>query len=415
MGAGMPRGSRRTLAGLAAGLLCAGVVPMVAPPAQAADVLVVWADPIRASVLQREFADGFQGTTVQVVTKDSMTALKADFLAATPENGPDVIAVEHDWTGELVQARKVRQLKLTKAEEGQFPPNVLAGFRYDERIYGIPVQFENVALVTNANLVKTQPKTFAKLLKVADELKAAGTTEVGIAVGQGPSGNAYDTYPLYSGLGGYFFGKDAVGNYDPSSVGIANPTFMANANKIDRWNRTGIVNSSYTRESARAAFVAGKAPFWITGPWDLATLKTLSFPFRISPVPDIVKGTACAPFIGAKGFMVTIYAKAHGVKATAVDFVTQGLTKKKVQLAFATASLRVPATSAAAAENPDRRVMAFGLAAVNGVPLPNIPQTKSVWGPLGTAWASATKGAEAIPATTAFPEAQSQIVAAIGG
>lgn len=409
----MPRSMRRILTFLAALPLAAALAP--AAPAQAAgEVIIVWADPIRASVLQREFAGGFQGATVQVVVKESLNALKTEFLASTPENGPDVIAVEQEWTGELVQAQKVRSLKVPKALAKEFPANVLGGFRYDDRVYGIPVQFENVALITNAGLVKEPPKNFNKLMKVADALKAAGTAEVGIAVGQGSTGG-YDMYPLFSGLGGYLFGTNALGNYEPSDVGVANPTFLANASRIDRWNRTGLVNSAYTRESAKAAFVAGKAPFWITGPWDLATIKKLTFRYRISAVPEIIKGTPTSPIIGAKGFMVTVHAKAHGIKPLASNFVTEGLTAKKVQAAFGQASQRLPALIAAAETFPDPQLKAFGLAGSSGVAWPNIPQTRSGWLPMGTAWANSTKGAEAVPAAAAFSEAQAQVVAAIGG
>ena len=406
---------RAMLSGVLGVALLSGLVT-IAIPAQAADQpLIIWADPIRAAVLKQQFPNGYQGSPLEIVTKDSLSVLKAEFLTSTAENGPDIIVSEHDSTGELVQARMVRQLKVSAATRKLFPVNVLAGFEYDQRVYGIPFQFENVAMITNASLVKTQPKTFTKMAKQALALKGSGQVDVGIAVGQAPSGNAYDTYPLFSGLGGYFFGKDAVGNFDPSDLGVANPTFLANAGKIDGWNRSGLVNSSYSRETAKAAFVAGKAPFWITGPWDLATLKALSFPFRISSVPEITKGVAAAPFLGIKGFMVTIHAKAHGVRPKAVDFVTKGVTQKKVQLAFATASLRVPATIEAADANPDRRVLAFGLAGASGVALPNIPQTRSVWAPLGSAWSSSTRGADAVPAATAFPEAQVLIATAIGG
>jgi maltose-binding protein MalE len=391
----------------------AAVAP--ATPANAAgEVIIVWADPIRASVLQQEFATGFQGATVQVVVKESLNALKAEFLASTPENGPDVIAVEQDWTGELVQAQKVRSLKVPKALAQEFPANVLAGFRYNDRTYGIPVQFENVALITNVGLVKKPPKNFDRLLKVADALKSSGTTEVGIAVGQGSTGG-YDLYPLFSGLGGYLFGTDGLGNFDPLNVGVANPEFLANASRIDRWNRTGLINSTYTRETAKAAFVAGRAPFWITGPWDLATIKKLNFRYRISSIPQILQGTPTSAIIGAKGFMVTTHATAHGIKPLASKFVTEGLTAKKVQTAFGQASQRLPALIASTETFPDPQLKAFGLAAASGVPWPNIPQTRYGWVPMGTAWASATKGAEAIPAAAAFSQAQAQIVAAIAG
>jgi arabinogalactan oligomer/maltooligosaccharide transport system substrate-binding protein len=385
-----------------------------AAPAQAAPSrLVIWADPIRADVLKQEYPDGYRGTKLSIVVKDSLAAIKDELKTVKAADAPDVIAAEHDSTGELVNAKLVRRLTLTKAQTALFPTNVLSGFRYNSRVYGIPVQYENLALVTSAKLVPKQPSTFAKVVAVAQRLMKNGKATAGVAVGQSDAGNAYNMYPLFSGLGGYTIGVDKAGNANPSDVGIANPAFLKNAPQIADWNDARVIASSMTTQGAKDAFVSGKAPFWITGPWDLASITSLPFAYRITTVPTIVKGIATAPLLGMKGFMVTVYAQAHQVKAAADAFVTQGLSRAGVQAAFGSAARRMPANVKAASRVSEPRLRAFGAAGALGVAIPNIPQMQSVWGPLGTAWATSTRGAGASPPVAAFTAAQAAVTAAI--
>jgi len=385
----------------------------IAPSSAAGDDLVIWADQLRADVIKAEFPDGFKGTKLTVVVKDSLAAIEEQLRTVKPEDGPDVIAAEHTSTGALVQAKLVRRLTPGKAVAGLFPANVLRGFRYNSRTYGIPVQYENLAMVTNTALVPKQPKTFAKLVAVAKRLMKNGKTTAGMAVGQGDAGNAYNMYPFFAGLGGYALGVDASGNVNPSDVGVANKTFLSNSGQIKDWNADRVIASSMTTVAAKDAFAAGKAPFWITGPWDLNSIVALPFGYRITPVPSMVQSKATSPLLGMKGFMVTVFAQAHQMRKVADRFLTEGIARAGVQAAFATAARRMPANRKAASGVTDLRLRAFGSAGASGVAIPNVPQMADVWGPLGSAWQATTKGAGATAPVPAFTEAQAKVVSAI--
>lgn len=405
---------RMTTAALAGtfvfGLLTA--VPLA--PSMAADGdLVIWADQLRADVIKAQFPDGFKGTKLTVVVKESLAAIEEQLKSVKPEDGPDVIAAEHSSTGALVQAKLVRRLTPGKAVASLFPANILNGFRYNSRTYGIPVQYENLAMVTNTALVPKQPKTFDRLVAVAKKLLANGKATAGVAVGQGDAGNAYNMYPFFSGLGGYALGVDAKGNVNPSDVGIANPSFLSNSGQIKQWNADRVIASSLTTAAAKDAFAAGKAPFWITGPWDLNSIVALPFGYRITTVPSMVQSKATSPLLGMKGFMVTVFAQAHQMKRVADRFLTEGIARAGVQAAFATAARRMPANRKAASGVTDLRLRAFGSAGNSGVAIPNVPQMQDVWGPLGSAWLVTTKGAGATAPVPAFTEAQAKVVAAI--
>jgi arabinogalactan oligomer/maltooligosaccharide transport system substrate-binding protein len=320
--------------------------------------------------------------------------------------------MEHEWVGGLVNAELLAPTKLTNEQRALFPANVLSGFTYAGKGYGVPVSYENVALITNAKLIKTSPKTFDALAKRALKLKKAGTISVPFAVGQGASGDAYRMYPLFAGLGGYVFGSDAAGAVDVDNVGVDNSVFKANQARIDSWNKTTLIDSALTADAAKDAFVNGDSPFWITGPWDAATLASLKFKYRVSPVPNIVAGLAPSPLLGMKGFAVTSFAAQHKRGPLAKEFLRTGLTKLPVQSAFGAAAGRMPAATAGTPASA--LIKAFGVVGTGGVPVPNVPEMSAVWAPLGKAWATSTSGAVAVPAKDAFAEAELTITTAIG-
>ena len=292
-------------------------------------------------------------------------------------------------------------------------PFALSGFKYGSGIYGIPTQIENVAMITNANLIKTQPTTFADISTQALALKKAGKVTVPFAVPQGANGDAYHMYPLFSGLGGYIFGTTASGSLNVKDVGLDNPTFRKNQGLIDQWNKTGLINSKVDYGIAKTAFTTGKSPFWITGPWELDAIKALPFKYRVTAVPTIVSGLQPVPFLGAQGAMVTKYAADHGVQVGANALVTQFMASAPYQAKLAAADGRTPANIAAAKAVTDPVLKAFGAAGTGGIPMPNVPQMASVWGALGGAWVNSTKGKGAMPAAKAFAQAQAAVKKAI--
>ena len=363
-----------------------------APSATAApQPITIWIDVARAATVSELLKDGYKGHPVNVVTKE-LSAIKTELATVPVEQAPDIIWAENTWTGELATAALVVPLTLNTARRALFAPNVLSGFQFGSSVYGIPVQYETWALVTNASLAPKPAPTFARLSVKALALKAAGRADVALAVGQGAKGNAYFTYPLFAGLGGYVFGKDAEGSLNAADLGINNAVFRKNASLIDDWNSTGLINSSIDVVAAEAAFKAGRAPYWITGPWSASTLQALKFKYFISP------------------------AQTHGVAAVASALVIKKLSDADFQTKMAAISLRAPANkkSTYSTSIGGRLAQAFGTAGVDGVPMPNISQAASVWGPLSTAWATSTSGPDATPAKKAFAAAQNEIKKAIG-
>jgi arabinogalactan oligomer/maltooligosaccharide transport system substrate-binding protein len=393
----------------------AGVVAVGATARSKAQTLTIWADASRVPAIQKVAgAWGAQhGITINVVQKD-FGVIQNSLGTVDASTAPDVVVGASDWVGGFSANGLVVPLVLSKSVKSQFPSYALDAMSYGtavKRLWGLPVQLENIGLVVNTQLAKV-PKTFSQLETEALAFKKKSSSNIGIAVQQGAGGDAYHMYPFFSGLCGYIFGKNDAGNLDPSNIGVSNPKFLKNAPLIDKWNKEGLINSKVDSGIAQNAFLKKQAAFWVTGPWNSATLKSSGIKFQIVQLPRI--SCQSVPFLGVQGLFVTKYAQGHGVGSAAIDLVTNYMAQPAAQVAVALAGGRPPANVNAAKLVKDPILAQFSKAGVGGVPLPNIPQMSSVWSELGGAWVKSTRGAGAVPAKTAFRTASRNIANKIG-
>jgi arabinogalactan oligomer / maltooligosaccharide transport system substrate-binding protein len=405
-----------------AGLLLASLVAVVAVSAgtSATDqstTIRIWADADRTPAVTQVANAWAQGknVNVQVVQKD-FGQIRSQMTTVANDTAPDVIVGAHDWTGELSANGSVLPLSPSAATKKQFPAYALNAFSYGtaiKKLYAAPVALENIALFTNTKLAKV-PTSFADLERQALAAKKKTKAQVGLAVQQGATGDAYHMYPFFAGLGGYIFGTNRAGNLDPSDIGVANTKFLKNAALIDRWNKEGLIRSQVSGDIARDLFTKGKVAYYVTGPWFLGDVQKSGVKYAISAFPAIVPGLKATPFLGVQGFMVTKFSAAHGVESLAKDLVANYMMRPASQLTLAAANQRFPANLVAGSQVKDKDLRSFGKASVGGVPMPNIPQMASVWQDLGAAWVRSTKGSGAVPARRSFLGASRSIAQKIG-
>ena len=372
--------------------------------AAAARTVVIWTDRDREADI-KSLAEAWarpRGLTVQVVAKAEQNNVRSDFITVQADNAPDVITGAHDWVGELAANGSILPLAPRQAVLKQIPKYTRDAFSYGKtvsQLYGMPTHVENVGLFVNTQLAKV-PKTWADLEKQALAFKRKGGGRVGIDVQQGTGGDAYHMYPFFSGLCGYVFGKTKGGALNPKDVGLDNRRFMANATKIDRWNRLRLINSKIDNNTAAQLFTSKKAAFWITGPWNIDTVRKAGIKFRIVQVPPI--SCRSVPFLGVGGMMVTRFSRTHGLESAAKDFVASYMASTAAQNTLTVKNGRYPANLLSAKSVKDASLRQIGQAGAGGVPMPNIPQMASVWNDLGLAWVKSTRGAGASRAQPSF-------------
>jgi maltose-binding protein MalE len=376
--------------------------------------LVIWADDTRTPVI-RTFADEYgaaNGLTV-VVQELAFEDIRDRLVVAGPANeGPDIIIGAHDWLGQLVTSGVVAPVDLSTIEDN-FSAAAVSAFNYEGQIYGLPYAVENIALLRNTDLVPDAPATFEELKETALGLVADGAATVPLALQENGNGDPFHNYPLFTALGGYVFGLNDDGSYNPDDLGLDTEAGLAAAQWFADQSADGLINIDVTYDVMIESFGQGGAPFAITGPWAISQadvgFATTGVNYVVEPIPSVEGGTP-RPFIGVQGFMVSAFAENPLFAQT---FLLDFMSTADAQFALFEAGGRPPAQNDAfeqASANPD--IAGFGEAGINGYPMPAIPAMGAVWQAWTDAYQLVFTGTD--PAQ-AFTDAAEQIRNQIGG
>ena len=209
-------GSRNT-----AGTAASGGAASQASDASAGDSdtdLVIWADQKKADSLKEIAKTWGKQQGISVAVQTVANDLQPNFITANQAgNGPDIVLGAHDWIGNLVQNSAIRPVVLSPEAESNYSDIALKAVTYDGQIYATPYAVECLGLFVNKALTSvTQPASIEEMIEAG---KAAGT-ELVLSQVVDEKGDAYNMEPIYTAAGGYMFGKNPDGSYDPNDLGI---------------------------------------------------------------------------------------------------------------------------------------------------------------------------------------------------
>lgn len=358
--------------------------PTAAPAAEATQPtgpqLTIWADETRAPIIQDLGAAFKEKYGVDIVVEQfGFGDIRDNLKVAGPAGeGPDIIIGAHDWLGELTVNGLLAPVDLGDKAD-QFLPVAVDAMTYDGKLYGMPYSVENVAFYRNTDLVPDAPKTWDEVEQIAAQLEADGkVSQSGYLLQQG---DPYHFFPIMTSFGGYVFGRDAQGNFNPDDVGIDSPGSLAAAEWLDSMVKAGHLKAEVTSSDIEPIFSAGKAAMVISGPWYLPNFKKAGIPYAISNIPAGPAGEG-QPFLGVQGFMISAFSKEPLLaQAFLSEFIATEETMQKLQDAGGRASAFLPVVE----KTTDPDLAAFAAAGKNGVPMPAIPEMSSVW----TSWGDA--------------------------
>jgi len=348
-------------------------------PAESAGTLTVWVDDTRSGPVKKvaETFEADTGVTVKFVQKD-FGKIRDDFISQVPTGqGPDIIVGAHDWLGKLVQNGVVAPIELGD-KAGDFLDVSVEAMSYEGTLYGLPYSVENIGLVRNNALVtEPTPDTFDALVEQA---KAVGTEHSVLIQQDETDGDPYHLYPLQTSFGAPVFAQDDTGAYDGSQIAMDTEQGRAFAAYVGKLGAEGVLKTTVSGDIAKEAFLQGKAPYMITGPWNVGDFVDAGMDVSIEGIPSAGGGES-QPFVGVQGFFIS--AKSENA-LLANEFVVNYLGTEDVQLELYEAGGRAPALSAAVDKIADDPVVAgFAEVGKNGVPMPSIPAMDSVWSDWG--------------------------------
>ena len=377
--------------------------------AASADVnLLVWADEARTPVVE-EVAAAFTeatGVTVTVETKEFGDIRDQMVTAGPAGEGADIFVGAHDWVGELAANGVAEPIDLG-AKSGEFEQVAIDAFTYQGSLYAVPYATEAIAFYYNTDLVPEAPATFEELAGICAGLEGIENC-VGVP-GGGDAPDAYHNYPFVSALGGYIFGYDPASGYDTTDVGLDSEGAIAGITFLEEQIAAGVIGST-NYDTAKALFLDGLQPFWMTGPWEVGNLEgQTEINWAVAKIPTI-GGNAPAPFVGAQGFFLSAFSENMVV---AQSFLLDYIATAETQQALYDADPRNPAYTSVLEGLADNPVAAtFAASAADGNPMPNVPEMGNVWTPLGEQIQLVRNGE--LAATEAMTAAATAVRGAIG-
>ncbi|MFL7812677.1 MAG: extracellular solute-binding protein [Anaerolineales bacterium] len=334
--------------------------------------LTIWADDTRTPILQ-DLADEFlaeYNVALDVQDLGVVQDIRSQVLIAIPAGeGPDIFIGVHDWLGSLVESGLVAPIDLgDKADE--FVQSNLDAFTYtDGLLYGLPYSSENLGFFYNTDLVTEPPTTWEQVLEIGRQLQAEGKAQYAFAVSTGPG---YNALPIQTAFGGYVFGVDENGAWNPDDVGLDSPGMIAAVDYMTKAAEEGLMPDTFDYETAHSLFETGQIPFLMAGPWALDRIRASGVPYAVAPFfPD-----DGVPFLGVQGFLINAFSEnALLAQAFLTEFVA---TEDTMKLLYETGNRPSSFKSVLAiTEDPDLKAM--GEAGANAMPMPNIPEMGSVW------------------------------------
>lgn len=353
-------------------------------PAGATGTLTVWVDETRIDAFKSlgETFSAETGVTLDVVQKPSAD-IKNDFIAQVPTGeGPDLIVTAHDATGDLVKNGVVSPVELGDKAEA-FSDVALRAVSLEGQVYGVPYAIENIGLVRNNKLVQDTPATFDELIAQG---KGVSGADFPIVIQQGENGDPYHLYPLQTSFGAPVFKSDANGDYT-AELGMAGAEGEAFAKYLKRLADEGVLSASIGPDQAKQAFLDGKSPYIITGPWWTGEFVDAGLDISVLPVPS-AGGKPAAPFVGVQAVFLSSKSENQLLAQQFLDFMG---TKETQDTLFELGG-RMPALTESADAVSDEVLAGFGEAGAEGQPMPAIPEMGTVWQYWGGAEASILTG-----------------------
>jgi arabinogalactan oligomer/maltooligosaccharide transport system substrate-binding protein len=389
--------SKKKITGLALAVAFGLSAVVTSGPAFAEDKLItVWVDETRGPNLERAIGTLAQqkvgeyvaGYKVKIVSFSNFDALKTAVDNATAKSGPDIIIGANDWVATGAKNGKLAPLALASSVKSNFSATALGDLSYKGKLYGVPLDINNVGMLYNTKLVSSAPKTFGEMVNYYNANKTSKKLKAGLCVAGG--GMSFGAHPVLSALGGgayqYKAGKlDAAGN--PINVAA----FSANIKKY-LLGANGKTNGFFPAVDTGCAdnFKAGKVPFAIIGNWEWKDYTAKGFSMSaLTSVPGVTAGTYGASFGSVSGALLTSFAKTNGNESGAKTLLTKFFASRTGQLAYQRFEQRPPANKQAALQATAGQAAFSRVAAQASVPqLGSVLNgvSKSYWDSLPAFW-----------------------------
>ena len=319
------------------------------------DQLTVWVNGDKGYNGIAKVGEKFTADTGIKVTVAHPDQVEVKFMqTAATQNGPDIMMWAHDRFGEWAAA----------------------------------VAIEAVSLLCNNKLVKSAPENFEDFYKLGDKLKKDGVKPIIWSYT-----TPYFSYPLIAAQGGYAY-KKVNGGYDVKDTGVNNAGAKAGMQFISDLITKGYMEKGADYGVMEAQFTKGKAACIINGPWGWPNYDGAKVDFSVYKLPKL-GGQPAKAFVGVTALAINA---ASPNKELATEFIENYLlTDEGLEAVNNDKALGVVALNSFQAKlDKDPRIATTKENALNGDPMPAVPEMNKFWSSFETALKNVCSGRQGV-------------------
>jgi arabinogalactan oligomer / maltooligosaccharide transport system substrate-binding protein len=349
--------------------------------------LLVWEDVMKGEGIKDAIAKFEQDNDVKVkmVEKQYTKQIEDLRLDGPAGTGPDVLTMPSDQIGTAVTEGLIKELKVDDTTQGIYTEAAMDAQKVDGKVYGLPKAVETTMLYYNKDLISED--------KLPTTLEGWYDYSKGVANGDkfgflALFDQIYYANSVLSGYGGYIFGQDDNGKYDPTDVGINNAGAIEGAQYIQKFYKEGLFPAGIVGEQGisviESLFTEGKAAAIISGPWNVEPFTKAGVNYGVQKLPELANGKNMAAFIGVKSYNVSSYSKNAELAEKFVKFIAnEENSKVRYEITKEVPAVASLANDPVVTESPVAKAVAEQ--SKFSVLMPNIPEMNEVWGPADSA------------------------------
>lgn len=238
---------------------------------------------------------------------------------AAKDPGLDIVGPDVTWTAEFAKAGWLMELtgdKKAKAGAGVLP-QPLATAEWDGKLYAIP-QSTNVQLLWyRKSLVPKAPATWDEMIKMAQELKAAGKPyQIGLTAGQ------YEGYVVAFNTMMSSFGGKVINEDSTQATVTANDDVLKALTLLHDFATSGLTSPTLSNDQEPQLFAqmeTGQSAFSINWPYVLSSMrdagktnpasKKVADDLGFAPYPQLVPGQPTKVTLGGRNYAISKYSQ----------------------------------------------------------------------------------------------------------
>lgn len=375
---------KRTLTALILSALAAGQLISLSAHA-ATKQLNVWEDIKKSVGIQDAVKDFEQKYDVKVNVQEMPYAQQLEKLRLDGPAGigPDVLVIPNDQLGGAVVQGLLTPLNLDKEKVDAFTPASINAFRLDNTLYGVPKAVETLVLIYNKDLLNKPLQSLPEWLDYSKKQREQNKYGLLAKFDQ-----IYYSWGAIGPMGGYLFGKNDKGGFNPKDIGLNKPGAVEAVTFLKKFYSEGVFPSGILGDNGLNAidslFTEKKAAAVINGPWAFQPYEAAGVNYGVAPLPNLPDGKPMSSFLGVKGYVVSTWSKDKQLAQQFLEFINQPQYVKTRYIA----TREIPAQKAMI-DDPmiknDEKASAVAVQAARATAMPGIPEMGEVWGPANAA------------------------------